>query len=71
MMESILIHTENRDEINLLKEIAKKMGFKAEILSVSDKEDIGLAKAIEENKGIESLSFSEAISYYKSLDKAK
>ncbi|WP_136826677.1 hypothetical protein [Pedobacter cryophilus] len=71
MMENILIHTENRDEINLLKEIAKKMGFKAEILSISDKEDIGLAKAIEENKGIESLSFSEAISYYKSLDKAK
>ncbi|TKB96711.1 hypothetical protein FA046_11525 [Pedobacter cryophilus] len=70
-MENILIHTENRDEINLLKEIAKKMGFKAEILSISDKEDIGLAKAIEENKGIESLSFSEAISYYKSLDKAK
>ncbi|MBD3750181.1 MAG: hypothetical protein IE931_11865 [Sphingobacteriales bacterium] len=70
-MESILIHTENRDEINLLKEIAQKMGFKAEILSALDKEDIGLAKAIEENSGIEALSFNEATPYYKSLDKAK
>jgi hypothetical protein len=70
-MESIVIHVENKEEINLLKEIAKKMGFKSEILSISDKEDIGLAKAIDENQGIEVLSFNEAIEYYKSLDKAK
>lgn len=68
-MESIVIHTESKEEINLLKEIAKKMGFKSEILSISDKEDIGLMKAIDENQGIEALSFNEAMKYYKSLDK--
>ena len=47
------------------------MDFKSEVLSNSDKEDLGIAKAIEENSGIESLSFSDAMSYYKSLEKAK
>lgn len=70
-MESILIHTENSEELNLIKQIAQKMGFKSEILSNSDKEDLGLAKAIEENSGAESLSLNDAITYYQSLDKAK
>ena len=70
-MESILIHTENSEELNLIKQIAQKMGFKSEVLSNFDKEDLGIAKAIEENSGIESLSFSDEMSYYKSLEKAK
>ena len=70
-MESILIHTENSEELNLIKQIAQKMGFKSEVLSNFDKEDLGIGKAIEENSGIESLSFSDAMSYYKSLEKAK
>ena len=69
-MESILIHTENKEELNLLKKIASKMGFKSEILSRDDKEDIGLGKGIEENNSIDSMSFAEGMSYYKTLDKA-
>lgn len=69
-MESILIYTDNKEELNLLKKIASKMGFKSEILSHEDKEDIGLAKAMEQNNPADSMSFAEGMSYYKTLDKA-
>ena len=68
-MESILIHTDNKEELKLIKAIASKMGFKSEILSKSDKEDIGLAYAIEENNPSENLSLQEAIEYYNTLPK--
>ncbi|GEM_PF-1315422 len=68
-MESILIHTENKEELDLIKAIASKMGFKTEVLSRSDKEDIGLVHAIQENNPTESFTLQEAIEYYKSLDK--
>lgn len=70
-MESIVIYTNNKEELNLLREIAEKMGFKSQIISDSDKEDLGLSKAIQENSDTEGLTFNEAIEYYKILDKAK
>jgi hypothetical protein len=70
-MESILIHTNNKEEINLLKEIATKMGFKSEVVSTHDKEDIGLAKAIAANNTNDTLLFNDAQAYYQKLDKAK
>ncbi len=70
-MGSILIHTDNQDELNLIKAIAHKMGFKSEILSLQDKEDIGLSKASLENDTNDTLNFAEAMEYYKTLEKAK
>lgn len=69
-MESILIHTDSKEELNLLKKIAAKMGFKSEVLSAEDKEDIGLAKAIKENNPKDTMSFEEGMAYYNKLDKA-
>lgn len=71
MSNSIIIHTNNRKELSLLQEFAKKMGFSAQILSDEDKEDLGLAEAINQNNPIDSLQLNEAIAYYQSLSKAK
>ncbi len=71
MSNSIIIHTNNQKELSLLQEFAKKMGFSAQILSDEDKEDLGLAEAINQNNPIDSLQLNEAIAYYQSLSKAK
>ncbi|MBC8054335.1 MAG: hypothetical protein H7Y13_14840 [Sphingobacteriaceae bacterium] len=71
MSHSIIIHTENEEELSLLEDFAKKMGFNAQILSQDDKEDIGIAEAIKQNNPIESLQLNEAIEYYKKLSKSK
>jgi hypothetical protein len=68
---SIIIHTNNKSELSLLQEFAKKMGFSATILSDDGKEDIGLAEAINQNKTIDSLHLNEAIEFYKTLSKSK
>lgn len=47
------------------------MGFSAQILSDDDKEDLGLAEAINQNNPVDSLQLNEAIEYYQSLTKAK
>jgi hypothetical protein len=70
-MESLLIHTESKEELSLLIKLASKMGFKSEILTSEDKLDIGLSKAISENDSSDTLNFAEAMEYYKTLDKAK
>lgn len=46
------------------------MGFKAQILTDSDKEDFILAKSIEENDPADQLSFAEAEAYYQMLNKS-
>lgn len=68
-MGSILIHTDNKEELHLIKAIANKMGFKSEILSKSDKEDVGLAMAMEDNDPSETLTLEEAVEYYKTIGK--
>lgn len=71
MSNSIIIHTNNREELSLLQELAKKMGFKAQILSDNEKEDLGLAEAINQNTATDSLQLNEALAYYQTLSKAK
>ena len=70
-MASIIIHTNNQKDLSLLKELANKMGFKAQVLTASDKEDLILAKAIEENDPADQLKLEEAKLFYQSLDKSK
>ncbi len=71
MSHSIIIHTNNKDELSILEELAKKMGFSSQILSVDSKEDLGLAQAIAQNDPTESLQLNEAMAYYHTLSKAK
>ncbi|MBC7913334.1 MAG: hypothetical protein H7Y07_04350 [Pyrinomonadaceae bacterium] len=71
MSHSIIIHTNNKKEVTILEEFAKKMGFSAQILSEDDKEDIGLAEAMNKNKAAESMQLNDAIEYYKTLSKAQ
>lgn len=71
MSNSIIIHTNNHKELSVLQELAKKMGFKAHILSDDDKEDLGLAEAINQNSAIDSVELNEALEYYQTLSKAK
>ncbi len=63
-MGTIIIHTTNKKDVSLLQELAHKMGFKSEILTGSDREDYGMAKAIEENDPSDKLSLEEAREYY-------
>lgn len=71
MSNSIIIHTNNKKELSILQEFAKKMGFSAKILSDDDKEDLGLIDAMNQNNPIDSLQLNEAIEYYQTLSKAK
>lgn len=68
-MDSIIIHTNDPQDLTLLQLLALKMGLKAQILKVADKEDFILAQAIEENDPQDYLILEDAISYYKSLNK--
>ncbi|HXI00335.1 MAG TPA: hypothetical protein VNI52_08690 [Sphingobacteriaceae bacterium] len=70
-MASIIIHTDNQKDLTLLQELAQKMGFKAQILTNSHKEDFVIAKSIEENNAADLLSFEEAKSYYQTLTKSE
>ncbi len=42
-MDSIIITPSNEQDLVLLASIAKKMGFKAKILTEEEKEDLGIA----------------------------
>jgi len=70
-MESIVIHSNNKKDLNLLQTIAQKMGFKTHILTESEKEDMVMAKAIQENDPAENLNLEDAVAYYQTLDKAE
>lgn len=70
-MASIIIHTNNQKDLSMLQQLALKLGLKAEVLSGSDKEDLILAKAIEENDATDTMKLEEAMAYYQSLDKLK
>jgi predicted kinase len=71
MSHSIIIHTNNKEELSILEELAKKMGFSAQILSIDTKEELCLAQAIAQNDPAESLQLTEAIAYYNTLSKAE
>jgi hypothetical protein len=49
-MNTVILHSKSRNDLNLLLEIAKKFGIKAKILTESEVEDFGLGNAIKEGK---------------------
>ncbi len=70
-MESIIIHSNNKKDLDLLQSLAQKMGLETQVLSQSVKEDIAMMKAIDENDPAENLNLEDALTYYQTLDKAK
>lgn len=49
-MQTALLTGDSKTNINLLIELARKLGIKATLLSEEDIEDIGLAKAMKEGR---------------------
>lgn len=49
-MDRVIISPRSEDDIKLLLEIAKKMGFPAKILSEEEMEDWGLMEAMKESQ---------------------
>jgi len=47
-MNTVILHSESRNDINLLIKIARKIGIKAKVLKESEIEEIGLGNAIKE-----------------------
>ena len=47
------------------------MGLQSEVLKESEKADIALAQAIEENDANEQLNLEDALSYYEDLKRSK
>ena len=45
-MDSILIEPKRKEDLKLLNDLAKKLGYKSAIISDEEKEDLGLLKAI-------------------------
>lgn len=70
MSHSIIIHTNNKKDLSILEEFAKKMGLSAQVLSNLEKEELGLAMAIKENDSAEPLELNDALEFYKTLNKA-
>ncbi|MGI4021535.1 MAG: hypothetical protein ACRYFA_08525 [Janthinobacterium lividum] len=70
-MESIIIHSSNKKDLDLLQYLAEKMGLKTQVLNQSEKEDIVMMKVIQENDPTENLNLEDAVAYYQTLDKAK
>ena len=65
-MNTVILHSKSRNDLNLLLEIAKKFGIKAKILTESEVEDLGLGNAIKEGKTGE---FIDTELYLKTLRK--
>ena len=65
-MNTLILHSKSRNDLNLLLEIAKKFGIKAKVLTASEIEDVGLGNAIKEGLTGE---FIETESYMKTLRK--
>ena len=50
MMENILFKPKNKQELELLKTLGKKMGIKFSTLTKEEQEDMGLLKAMNEGR---------------------
>lgn len=68
-MATIIIQSDDNKDISLLKILSEKMGLSAHILTDIEKEDIGLAYAIAENKPNEQMLMEDALAYYQALKK--
>lgn len=60
-MKTLVVTSDNDNELKVLKYLAKKMGMEAEVLSEDEKEDIGLLKAMLEGKKNDYVSEDEVI----------
>ena len=49
-METVLIETSKKGDIEFIRQFAKRMGLKSKVLTLEEKEDIALGKAIEEGR---------------------
>lgn len=70
-MESIIIYSSNKKDLDLFQHLAQKMGLETQVLSPSEKEGLAMMKAIHENDPAENLNLEDAVAYYQTLEKAK
>ncbi len=68
-MASIIIHTDNKKDISLLKELAEKMGLSSHILSKEEKEDVNFSELMKENDTKDNLLKEDALAYYRAIKK--
>ncbi|MNJ97700.1 hypothetical protein D3C87_154530 [compost metagenome] len=68
-MASIIIHTDNKKDISLLKELAEKMGLSSHILSKEEKEDVNFAELMKQNNTEDNLLKEDALAYYSAIKK--
>jgi hypothetical protein len=45
-MNTVILHSKSKNDLDLLLEIAKKFGIKAKVLTETEMEDIGLGNAV-------------------------
>ena len=60
-MKSIVITPKNQSELKFISELLKKLGLSSRILSVEDKEDIGLSILMNEADRTEKVSEQEIL----------
>ena len=49
-METILIEVSKKSDIGFIRQFARRLGLKSKVLTLGEKEDIALGKAIEEGR---------------------
>ena len=49
-MEGAILHTDSKQDLNLILELARKLGISAKKLTVQELEDMGLSIAISEGR---------------------
>jgi hypothetical protein len=60
-MKTLVVTSDNANELKVLKYLAEKMGMEAEVLSEEEKEDMGLLKALMEGKQNDHVSEDEEL----------
>jgi len=60
-MKTLVVTSDNANELKVLKYLAEKMGMEAEMLSEEEKEDMGLLKAMMEGKQNDYVSEDEVL----------
>ena len=49
-METVLIEVSNNSDIGFIRQFATRLGLKSKVLTLEEKEDIALGRAIEEGR---------------------
>jgi hypothetical protein len=60
-MKTLVVTSDDDNELKVLKYLAEKMGMEAEMLSEEEKEDMGLLKAMMEGKQNDYVSEKEVL----------